>query len=273
MIKLETYLQEKSVQIEKALDFYLPKLNHPPVIHEAIRYAVMGNGKRIRPVLTLAVNELFHGRAEDAILPACAIELIHSYSLVHDDLPCLDNDDIRRGKPSCHKQYGEALALLTGDALLTLAFQLLAQIEDAEISKRLSFEIANAAGTLGMIGGQVLDIQANTGSITLDQLNDINARKTGELFKASCLAGAISAHASEEEELRILRFGEYLGFAFQVVDDIIDGDGYLRFMNKEEALEKARILTEKAKNELSIFKEEAAEVLFLIADTVLNRKQ
>ena len=259
--------------IEKALDLYLPKADeHPAIIHEAMRYSVMDGGKRIRPVLTLAVNELFGGMVEEAILPACAIELIHSYSLVHDDLPTLDNDDLRRGKPSCHKKYGEAIALLTGDALLTFAFQLLGQMEDSAKSARLAHEISKAAGTSGMIGGQVLDIQAMASEIKLPQLDDINARKTGELIKVSCLAGAVVGGASEEEEMRILRFGEYLGFAFQVVDDIIDRDGCLRFMSEREARAKAQMLTDKAKTELAIFRKETSEILCLIADAILDRK-
>jgi len=272
MISLQTYLQERSAGIQKALDAYLPKADtYPPLIHEAMRYSVLGDGKRIRPVLTLAVNEMLGGGDGQAMIPACAIEFIHSYSLVHDDLPFMDNDDIRRGKPSCHKKYGEAVALLAGDALLTYAFQLLGTLEFSERSARLIREIAMAAGTTGMIGGQLLDIQSGKNRSNLEVLDDINRRKTGQLIKVSCLAGALVGGASPEQESRILRFGEYLGFAFQVVDDIIDGNGYLFFMNEQEARKKAEMLVDKAKDELSVFKT-TGEKLRLIADSILERK-
>ena len=299
MIPLQTYWQEKSRAVEKALETLLPKESeYPPLIHQAMRYAVLGGGKRFRSALTLATNEMLGGKDEGALVPACATELIHCYSLVHDDLPLMDNAELRRGKPSCHKKYGEAVALLAGDALLTHAFQLLGTLTPSEKSSRLVLEISKAAGTGGMIGGQLLDIlsfgrknsriskAAGTGGmiggqlldilssekkdLALKNLDDVNRRKTGALIQASCLMGSIVGGASNEEEKRILKFGECLGFAFQVVDDIIDGDGYLVFMSKEEARKKAAALIEEAKEALSPF-EKAGERLCLMADLVFER--
>ena len=273
MISLATYTQEKSSLVEKALEHYLPEsVRHPSVIHDAMRYAVLGNGKRIRPVLTLAVCEMFGGPEDQALIAACAIELIHSYSLVHDDLPLMDNDDFRRGQPSCHKKFGEGVALLAGDALLTLAFQILGELNHSEHSLRLIREIAEAAGTSGMIGGQVLDIQAEAGNLTLENLEEINRKKTGALIRVSCLAGAIMGGAKPEQELRILRFGEYLGFAFQLIDDILDSDGFRKFLSEKEARDKASFLIRDAKAELTPFGQ-SAEKLNLLADFILDRKR
>ena len=274
MVIFDTYLREKGVLIEKALETHLPaETKYPPVIHEAMRYAVLGGGgKRIRPVLTLAVSEMLGASEGEAMIPACAVELIHSYSLIHDDLPCMDNAETRRGKPSCHKKFGEAIALLAGDALLTLAFQLLTTLKPSENNLRLIREIANAVGTSGMIGGQLVDIESAEKRLDLPALDDMNKRKTGALIQVSCLTGAIAAGAACDQEHRILKFGEYLGFAFQVVDDIIDGDGYLQLMNEKAAREKARLLVQKAKEELSSF-QAAGETLCLIADALLERKR
>ncbi|PIQ86446.1 MAG: hypothetical protein COV74_04520 [Candidatus Omnitrophica bacterium CG11_big_fil_rev_8_21_14_0_20_45_26] len=268
---LVSYLKEKSKVIEKALDAYLPSIEEvPPMIHEAMRYTVLNGGKRIRPVLTLAVCDMFGGQEKDALAAACAIELIHTYSLIHDDLPCMDNADTRRGKESCHQKYGEAAALLTGDALLTHAFQILASLDEQAMSLRLVRELAQAAGTRGMIGGQVLDMQLNKTDQDLAKLDDMNQRKTGALIQMSCLAGAITAHAGFDEEERISSFGRHLGFAFQIVDDIIDGDGYLRFMSAKQAKQKAEALIKQAKEEISCFQAKN-EKLCLLADAVLNR--
>ncbi|MBI4388483.1 MAG: polyprenyl synthetase family protein [Candidatus Omnitrophica bacterium] len=270
---LETYLQEKSALIEETLDAYLPQATETPkTIHEAMRYSVLGGGKRIRPVLTLAVSELFGGFEEEAIIPACAVELIHSYSLIHDDLPVMDNDDTRRGKASCHKKFGDAIALLAGDALLTHAFQLLATVKNPEKSKRFAEVLAKAAGTEGMIGGQVLDLEAATKDFDLLKLDEVTLRKTARLIEVSSLLGAISAGVDETTERSISRFGRYLGIAFQVMDDIIDRDGYLRLMTSDEAKNKAAVLIQKAKEELSPLGG-AREMLNLISEAILNRKR
>lgn len=269
---LNDYFLEQSAQIERVLETWLPKeSDYPQVIHEAMRYSILGGGKRLRPLLVLAVSELLGGRREEAMLPACAVELIHGYSLVHDDLPCLDNDEFRRGKASCHKKFGEAIALLAGDALLTLAFYALSKMEDAAKSRRVLEELAHAAGTFGMIGGQVIDIVSDRREMDLPTLDYLSIHKTGQLIRASCVIGAVVAGAGSEEELRISKFGEYLGFAFQVIDDILDGDGYVGFMGVQEVKVKAAELIGKAKQELAGFS--AADRLIQIADFVLERRK
>ncbi len=269
---LDSYLQQKSDAIDRALHLLLPKESESPEkLHEAMRYMVFSGGKRIRPVLTLSVAEMCGGPVEQAKIAASAIELIHTYSLIHDDLPSLDNDSLRRGRATCHVRYGEAMAILTGDALLTLAFEILGRLKNPK-HFRLVADIAKAAGTIGMIGGQVLDIEAKNRKITLEQLNDINRKKTGALIQVSCLAGAVVSDVSHEEELRILRFGEYLGFAFQIVDDIMDADGYLHHMNERQARQKAQELIQQAKQELSGFSGPKA-ALESLADYVVERKK
>ena len=270
-LSLDLYFQNQAVRLEKALDDFLPKPLHRPLapIHEAMRYSVLNGGKRIRPILCLAVYEMLGGETEKALLPACALELIHCYSLIHDDLPCLDNDEFRRGKLTCHKKFGEAIALLAGDALLTLAFELISKVQDDQKAHRVLKEISQAAGIYGMVGGQVMDLLSNAQELDLTTLEAIHIHKTGQLIKTSCLSGAIMAGADEKAESRIMKFGEYLGFAFQIVDDILDGDGYLKFMSAHEAREKAREVIDRAKLELEAFKGNMR--LKQIADFILNR--
>ena len=267
---LDVYFQKQLSRLEKALDGFLPKPSpRLPAIHEAMRYSVLGAGKRIRPLLCLAVCEMLGGDEKEALIPACAVELVHCYSLIHDDLPCLDNDEFRRGQLTCHKKFGEAIALLAGDAILTLAFQLIGELQDSQKARRFLKELSQAAGTFGMVGGQVMDILADKKEIDLPALDAIHIQKTGQLIKTSCLAGAIVAGASLGVENRILKFGEYLGFAFQIVDDILDNDGYLRFMSAHEARIKAREVIAKAKKELKGFKKNLH--LMQITDLVLSR--
>ncbi len=267
---LDSHLKNWTVQLEQALDGFLPKPSlHTAQIHEAMRYSVLNGGKRIRPLLCLSVCHMLEGDLSEALIPACAIELIHCYSLVHDDLPSMDNDEFRRGQLTCHKKFGEATALLAGDALLTLAFQIVSRIKDSEKMKRVLNELSQAAGTSGMVGGQVMDLLFTNREMDLPTLDAIHIQKTGQLIKTSCLTGAVMARASEEEEARILKFGEYLGFAFQIVDDILDGDGYLRFMSAHEAKEKAVEVIADAKKELMRFKR--SQPLLEIANLILNR--
>ena len=272
METLDSHLKDWTVQLEQALDHFLPKPSlHTAQIHEAMRYSVLNGAKRIRPLLCLSVCHMLEGDLGEALIPACAIELIHCYSLVHDDLPSLDNDEFRRGQLTCHKKFGEATALLAGDALLTLAFQIVSQIKESGKMKRVLSELSQAAGTSGMVGGQVMDLLFANREMDLPTLDAIHIQKTGQLIKTSCLAGAVMAQASEEEEARILKFGEYLGFAFQIVDDILDGDGYLRFMSAHEAKEKAVEVIADAKRELMRFKR--SQPLLEIANLILNRTQ
>ncbi|MBI4394602.1 MAG: polyprenyl synthetase family protein [Candidatus Omnitrophica bacterium] len=272
MANLDPHFQGQLSRLEQALDQFLPKPSqHLAQIHEAMRYAVLNGGKRIRPLLTLVVCEMLGGNEDEAMIPACAIELIHSYSLVHDDLPCLDNDEFRRGQLTCHKKFGEAIALLAGDGLLTLAFHLISTLKDSSKVHRLLKEISEAVGTFGMVGGQVMDISIDKTDVDLPTLDAIHIHKTGQLIKTSCLAGAISAGANAEEEARISKFGEYLGFAFQIIDDILDGDGYLRFMSAHEARAKAREVIAQAKKELKSFENNSD--LIQMTDFILNRSE
>lgn len=263
----EKNLKYIDAQLEKTL--VNPK-TYPACIHDAMRYMVFSGGKRIRPILAIACCEVCGDSKETVLLPALAIELIHTYSLVHDDLPCMDDDDTRRGKPTCHKKYGEANAVLAGDALLTYAFELLSRQRVSKYSMRIIRQISMAAGSLGMIGGQVVDKISEGKEITLPMLDYINVHKTGKLIMISCLIGAIAAHAGKRHERAIVKYGEYLGFAFQVVDDIIDNDGYLRFMSRKEAFIRATELITNAKKSVDVFGAKAL-ILNNIADFVLSR--
>ena len=252
--------------IEKALRQFLPSNQiHPCQIHEAMRYAVLDGGKRFRPLLVLGACEAVGGKLKQALLPACAVEFIHAYSLVHDDLPALDNDEMRRGKPTCHRQFGEALAILAGDALLTRAFELLSRFDPPEKAILLTRELSEAAGTNGMIGGQVADIlfaqNGHRQTLTPSSLDEISQNKTGRLIEASAVLGALVGTSSSSKLRRIRRFGQTLGLAFQVVDDIMDGDGYLRMMNRQKARQKAEALLQKARKESEFFGARAERLL------------
>jgi geranylgeranyl diphosphate synthase type II len=224
-MKLPDFFEADHATIEAALDRLLPPENWtPPSIHRAMRYSVFAGGKRIRPVLCLEAARLFAENLEAAIQAGCALEFIHTYSLIHDDLPALDNDDLRRGKPTNHKVFGEAIAILAGDGLLTLAFQTLAGVP-LEPARRIGVigEISAAAGTVnGMVGGQVADIEAEGKPPDAATLEYIHRSKTAALIRGSIVAGAIAGGAADEDVERLRRFGDSLGWAFQVVDDILD---------------------------------------------------
>ena len=212
-------------QVEAALDSLLPaESTAPPVIHQAMRYSVFAGGKRLRPILCLEAARIFLDRPACVLPVACALEFIHTYSLIHDDLPALDNDDLRRGLPTCHKQFGEAMAILAGDALLTRAFEVLSRAElSSERCAALVREIATAAGTVnGMVGGQVADLEAEGKPIDPGMLEYIHRSKTAALIRASVVSGAIAGGAKAADVERLRRFGENIGLAFQVVDDILD---------------------------------------------------
>lgn len=268
----ETYFAAQLSLIEKALDRFLPPASQSPQrIHEAMRYSVLQGGKRIRPLLALEVCKTLGGNTDEVLIPACAVEFIHSYSLIHDDLPCLDNDEFRRGQLTCHKKFGEPIALLAGDALLTLAFYVISGMKDAQMARRIVRELACAIGTFGMVGGQVLELVSEKSEMNLPELERIHIQKTGQLIKTSCLIGAVVSRAKQTDENHIIRFGEYLGLAFQIVDDILDADGVLRFMSAHEAEEKAKELVSKAKQELAGFSK--ADGLLKMADFVLEREK
>lgn len=250
-MNFETYFKPYIKQVNKTLDGLLPKESrHPVLLHQAMRYSVLPGGKRFRPVLTLIACEACGGDAKQALYPAAAVELIHAYSLVHDDLPALDNDDLRRGKPSCHRKFGEALAIMAGDGLLTMAFQVLTRVPSPEQALRLASEISTEAGSYGMIGGQVADLSSNESNPDLAMLDFISIHKTGKLIKASAVCGAIAAGASKEECLHITRYGELIGMAFQTIDDLIDGDGYMKLMKPRELKQKSRDLVAQAIREI-----------------------
>jgi len=224
-VSAPNFFQQDHTAIESALEKLLPAESTPPVsIHRAMRYSVFAGGKRIRPILCYESANLFTSDLATAISVGCALEFIHTYSLIHDDLPALDNDDLRRGKATNHKVFGEAIAILAGDALLTLAFQTLANsaIEPARRVRVIS-EITAAAGTVnGMVGGQVADIEAEKMPADSATLEYIHRSKTAALICGSIVAGAIAGGASDEDIERLRRFGEQIGWAFQVVDDILD---------------------------------------------------
>ena len=270
-MKYETYFKEPLRLIEKTLHQLLPPAKRYPVlIHEAMRYSVFPGGKRFRPVLCLAACETSGGKAVNALLPGAAIELIHCYSLVHDDLPALDNDDERRGKPTCHRKFGEPAGLLAGDALLTLAFQALSRVKPAARAVRLLAEISTSAGSYGMIGGQVAELVEGAGLSNLPKLHFISSHKTGKLIKACAISGAIAAGASRAMISRMTQYGEAMGLAFQLIDDLADGDGYLRQMNADEVRQRVRHLIAYAKRAIHPLGQKA-EKLHTLADFLLER--
>jgi len=224
-MKLPAFYESDRAEIEAALEKILPPENTQPAsIHRSMRYSVSAGGKRIRPVLCLEAARMFTETLDGAIQAGCALEFIHTYSLIHDDLPALDNDDLRRGKPTNHKVFGEAIAILAGDALLTLAFQTLAcaPIEPARRT-RLIAEVAAAAGTVnGMVGGQVADLEAEGKPPDAATLEYIHRSKTAALIRGSIVAGAIAGGAADADIERLRRFGDNIGWAFQVVDDLLD---------------------------------------------------
>lgn len=224
-MQLPHFFEEDRVEVDASLDRLLPlETAQPPSIHKAMRYSVFAGGKRIRPILCLEAARIFTSDVAPAHYSACAIEFIHTYSLIHDDLPALDNDDLRRGKPTCHKQFGEAAAILAGDALLTLAFETISAAPvDSDRRVAMLAEISSAAGTInGMVGGQVADLEAEGKRVDAAVLEYIHRSKTAALIRASVSSGAICAGAGAEEIARLRRFGEAIGLHFQVTDDILD---------------------------------------------------
>jgi len=224
-MKLPDFFEEDRLLVDAQLERLLPGEDvRPPSIHKAMRYSVFAGGKRIRPILCLEAARIFAPEPSAALFPGCAIEFIHTYSLIHDDLPSLDNDDLRRGKPTSHKQFGEATAILAGDALLTLAFETVAAAPvNAERRVAMVTEISTAAGTVnGMVGGQVADLEAEGQRVGAETLEYIHRSKTAALIRASITAGAICAGANAEDVARLRSFGETIGWAFQVTDDILD---------------------------------------------------
>jgi len=286
-MNFKKYLENKKNIIDKALDEYLPAEENPPsIVHKAMRYSVFGGGKRIRPILTLATAELFGRDTESVIKTACGIELIHTFSLIHDDLPSMDNDDFRRGKPSNHKVFGEAIALLAGDALLVSGFDLIIKNSEVKEIKKQSIlkmikETSFYIGTEKMLGGQVEDITLNYEDITKECLINLYMKKTASLICLSIRAGAILSEAKKRQLKALTKYGENIGLAFQIVDDMLDimqdqrDMGKPNYANKfgmKESKSESERLIKEAKDSLKIFNHKA-EILRNIADYLLTRKK
>jgi len=243
---LKSYLADRAALVDAAMDAYLPPAKErPSTIHEAMRYAIFSGGKRLRPVLCLAAAEACGGETSDALAPACAVELMHTYSLVHDDLPAMDDDDLRRGRPTCHKVYGEGMAVLCGDALLTEAFLVLSETPPTKRygTRQYIAEFAETGGSRKLIGGQVMDLEGEGKKLTKRELVRIHEAKTAALLTASLRLGAMTANATPAKLDALTRFGHHLGLAFQVIDDILDVTQSTEVLGKtagkDQAVEKA----------------------------------
>ncbi|UCD57479.1 MAG: polyprenyl synthetase family protein [Candidatus Hydrogenedentota bacterium] len=290
MNELKEYLRDRKQLVEEELHRLLPESSGlEQSVCEAMRYSTFAGGKRIRPILLLATNEMCGGTTADALPAACAMEMIHTYSLIHDDLPSMDNGQFRRGKPTTHRKFGEAIALLAGDALLTLAFETLSRCPEQSVPK-LVYELAFAAGTMGMVGGQVADIEWTGKEMEFPTLEFIHSHKTGALITAAVRMGAIIADADEVAVKNLTGYGRCLGLAFQIADDIIDVESdpaltgkdagsdavlgkatYPRFFGLAESRQRCLGLIGQAKKYLSDFAPRAG-LLEAIADLVGNRK-
>jgi geranylgeranyl diphosphate synthase type II len=290
---LKRYLASRQEQVDSALDRFLPAATVPPAtLHKAMRYSLFAGGKRLRPILCLAAAEACGGKKNAALPQACAVECIHTYSLIHDDLPSMDNDDLRRGRPTCHKVFGDAIAILAGDALLTVAFEIATHAKPvARYDLRDVFrEITEAAGSRKLIAGQVADLEAEGQRINRKQLRSIHENKTAALLTASVRLGGMAANANAKQLAAVTAFGRALGLAFQVIDDILDvtqtSDKLGKSAGKDVAaqkatypavigLEKSRVearrLTRQAHAALKAFGENAA-VLRALADYLLARE-
>ena len=238
---IKAYLKKKRAAVDKTLSTLMPSPEtYPPTVFQAMRHSLFAGGKRVRPILAIAAAETLGARDAGLLPVASSLELIHTYSLVHDDLPAMDNDDLRRGKPTCHKVYGEATAILAGDGLLNMAFEVLSDPRRLRTvpAKRLIAiisEIAHSSGCFGMIGGQVVDMESEGKNIELPTLDYIHTHKTGALIRASVRVGALYAGATEKRLKALTRYGEYVGLAFQIADDILDLTGTQEDIGKDVA--------------------------------------
>ncbi|MED1739682.1 polyprenyl synthetase family protein [Bacillus swezeyi] len=228
-VKLDGFLKTRKALIEERLPLYIQDLQAPSTLKQSMLYSLEAGGKRLRPILVLALLHAYGKKEENGIPVGCAVEMIHTYSLIHDDLPCMDDDDLRRGKPTNHKMFGEATAVLAGDALLTESFKLITFHMPAEVpaEKRLRLvnELISAAGAEGMVGGQILDMEAESRSISLQELQSIHEGKTAKLLSFSVIAGAVLADAPEEEIEKLREFSHHIGIGFQIRDDMLDLEG------------------------------------------------
>jgi geranylgeranyl diphosphate synthase type II len=240
---LKAYLSERREVVDAALERFLPSASAPtPKLLEAMRYSVFSGGKRLRPILALTAYELTGGEGDAILAPACATELIHTYSLIHDDLPAMDDDDTRRGRPTCHKAFDEATAILAGDALLPLAFEIVAREGRLTPGRRLAVvaELAAANGLGGMVGGQVADIEGEGTAVTIEAVEFIHLNKTARPLRAAVLVGALAAGAPPDGILALGVFGEKMGLAFQIADDLLDVTGTEEEMGKAVGKDEGR---------------------------------
>jgi farnesyl diphosphate synthase len=243
---LSEHLQVYHSCIETALDQWLPKPTvHPQSLHEAMRYSVLGDGKRIRPVLVYATGEAFGVSLDELNGPACAVEIIHAYSLIHDDLPSMDDDDLRRGRPTCHKAFNEATAILAGDALQALAFYILVHDTNLQVDarQRLSMleKLAFASGSRGMAGGQAIDLNSVGKQLNIAELENMHIHKTGALIRSSCELGALSLQDVDQDRFeKVSHFAKCIGLAFQIKDDILDIEGDTKTLGKPQGSDMAR---------------------------------
>lgn len=293
MVDLPTLIRDTARAVEQRLDMCLPtETTQPSTIHKAMRYSVFAGGKRIRPLLCLEAAKACGGSAETALDAACALEVLHTYTLIHDDLPCMDNDDLRRGKPTNHKVFGEGVAVLAGDALLTEAFALLARVpENPRYGVRdYVAELAAQTGSLQLIGGQVLDLEGEGRPLSVDEVRAIHLGKTAALIMASVRLGAMSAACSPEQLEALTTYGRNLGLAFQIIDDVLDVTSspevlgksigkdakvekatYTALVGLEQARAEAQELTAAARAALAVFAPEKQENLLAINDYLLKR--
>jgi len=244
VLELERYLKERAEVVQRALDGALPARDGADSrLYEAMRYSLLGGGKRLRPILALAACEAVGGAPEAALGLACAVEMIHTYSLIHDDLPCMDDDDLRHGHPTNHKIYGDALATLAGDALVTDAFKILARsaLDGVPAERVLATiaELSEAAGSAGMVGGQVIDILCERKQLGLDELKHLHSKKTGAMFRASIVGGARLGGGSDAQLEALDEYARALGLAFQVVDDLLDVEATTEQMGKRTQKDQA----------------------------------
>jgi geranylgeranyl diphosphate synthase, type II len=266
-VNLPEYLARRQRRIDRFLDRCVPASAQADKLTQAMRYSLFSGGKRIRPILAVAASEAVGGQVTPVLPFACAIELIHTYSLIHDDLPAMDDDDLRRGQPTSHIVFGEGMAILTGDALLTEAFRVMAEAAAKPGPRQHSAlqvlaEVAEAAGARGMVAGQVADLDAERTTIDLPTVELIHIRKTGALIRAAVRAGALLGGAQADALRRLTRYAEFLGLAFQVADDILDADGTLVLTGKSRGRDQARHkATFPAVLGLSATKERARELL------------
>jgi len=243
---MPAFLEDYRAQVDRALEKIMPpEGTNPSRLVSAMRYSLFAGGKRIRPILVLSSASCLGAGSDSAMSAACAVELIHTYSLIHDDLPAMDDDDFRRGKPTCHRAYDEGTAILAGDALLTLAFEILSNSETGhpvspEVRVRMIAALAKAAGWRGMIGGQQVDMDSEGQVPTQPMVEYIHTHKTGAMLRCSVLLGALAGGADDEELKGLKRYGEKLGLAFQVVDDILDMTASTEAMGKDHGSDKAR---------------------------------